>query len=349
VVFYIKNAIYNTYLKGKKSAVEINATIGFETKTRVGKNALGYIDNLAKTTVVIGAHYDHLGYGEDKNSRYTGNGKEIHNGADDNASGTAALIELAKQLKESKFKNNNYLFIAFSGEELGLLGSKHFLDSATVDIATINYMINMDMVGRLSDSTKTLTIGGIGTSPVFTEVINSSMGKMFTVNFDSSGTGPSDHSSFYRKNIPVLFFFTGLHTDYHTPTDDTEKINYEGETVIVTAIANIIKGLDKKGKLTFLKTREQSMGSSKRFKVTLGIMPDYAFNGTGVRVDGVLDQKPAKLAGIMPGDVITKMGTIAIAGMDSYMNALASFEKGATTTVEVVRAGKTAQFTVTFQ
>ncbi len=347
-VMYVKNTIYNTYLKNQKNAVEVNVNIAFENKTRTGKNAIGFINNNAKTTVVIGAHYDHLGFGEDKNSRYTGASKEIHNGADDNASGTAALIEIAKQLGAAKFKNNNYLFIAFSGEELGLLGSKYFLENPTIDVATINYMINMDMIGRLSDSTKTLTIGGIGTSNVFTEVVAANTGKAFAVKYDSSGTGPSDHNSFYRKNIPVLFFFTGLHTDYHTPTDDAEKINYEGETVIITAITAIIKALDKNGKLTFSKTREQTMGGSKKFKVTLGIMPDYAFSGSGVRVDGVIDQKPAKLAGLLPGDIITKMGTINIAGMDSYMNALSSFEKGNTTKIEVLRNGKTATFTVTF-
>jgi aminopeptidase YwaD len=347
-IMYIKNAIYNTYLKNQKNAVEVNVNIAFENKTRTGKNAIGFINNNAKTTVVIGAHYDHLGFGEDNNSRYTGASKEIHNGADDNASGTAALIELAQLCKTSKLKNNNYLFIAFSGEELGLLGSKYFLDNATIDVSTINYMINMDMIGRLSDSTKTLTIGGIGTSNIFTEVITNSIGKAFMVKYDSSGTGPSDHNSFYRKNIPVLFFFTGLHTDYHTPTDDAEKINYEGETFIITAITTMIKTLDKKEKLTFLKTREQAMGSSKKFKVTLGIMPDYAFSGPGVRVDGVIDQKPAKLAGVLQGDIITKMGTINIAGMESYMNALSSFEKGSTTTIEFMRNGKLEKLTVTF-
>ena len=174
----------------------------------------------------------------------------IHNGADDNASGTAALIELSKKLKASSFKNNNYLFIAFSGEELGLYGSKHFTEHPTIDLKAVNYMINMDMVGRLNDSTKVLTVGGFGTSPAWDKVVNNldffklpykgDMTAPLVIKIDSSGTGPSDHTSFYRKDIPVLFYFTGLHTDYHKPSDDADKINYKGESVIISHILNAV-------------------------------------------------------------------------------------------------------------
>src|SRR5690606_10352109 len=198
----------------------IKFTTALSEKKRTGYNVLGYIDNDAATTIILGAHFDHLGYGEDGNSRHTAHELSIHNGADDNASGTAALIELAKKLKQSKAKNNNYLFIAFSGEELGLYGSKYFTENPTIDLKTTNYMINMDMVGRLSDSTKSVTIGGYGTSPAWSSVISAVPGSSIAVKIDSSGTGPSDHTSFYRKDIPVLFYFTGLHTDYHKPSDD---------------------------------------------------------------------------------------------------------------------------------
>jgi len=191
-------------------------------------NIIGYIDNHATNTVILGAHYDHLGYGEDKNALDTGH--IIHNGADDNASGTAALIELTKKLVKSSPKNNNYLILHFSGEELGLFGSKHWLEDPTIAI-NANYMLNMDMVGRY-DTAHKLTIGGYGTSPTWGTYFASLSNPNLMLKFDSSGSGPSDHASFYRKDMPVLFFFTGSHPDYHKATDDWDKINYEGEKIL---------------------------------------------------------------------------------------------------------------------
>ena len=218
---------------------------------------------------------------------------EIHNGADDNASGTAAMIELSKLIKASNLKKYNFLFIAFSGEELGLYGSKYFTDHPTINLSTTNYMINLDMVGRLSDSTHGLNIGGYGTSPTWGQML-SAKDNYFTIKFDSSGTGPSDHTSFYRKDIPVLFFFTGVHSDYHKPTDDATKINYIGELKVINYIYDIVEATNKKEKLIFTKTREASMSAKSSFKVTLGIMPDYTYSGSGVRVDGVSDGKIAQ-------------------------------------------------------
>ncbi|MEK7227125.1 MAG: M20/M25/M40 family metallo-hydrolase, partial [Bacteroidota bacterium] len=304
----------------------------------MGHNVIGYIDNGAATTVVLGAHYDHLGYGEDGNSRSTSKEPAIHNGADDNASGTAALIELARALKKSKAKNNNYLFIAFSGEELGLFGSKYFVENPTIDLKTVNYMINMDMLGRLNDSAKVLTIGGFGTSPAWDNSINNNeffklpypgvSPQSLVIKVDSSGTGPSDHTSFYRKDIPVLFYFTGLHSDYHKPTDDADKINYDGEQIIIRHILHLIESLDSKGKLAFLKTRETQTTTSARFSVSMGIMPDYTFSGTGVKADGVTDGKPAQKAGIKAGDIITQLGDYTINSLENYMQALGKFKKG---------------------
>src|SRR5436190_16822726 len=243
-------------------------------KKRTGHNVIGYLDNGAARTVVLGAHYDHLGYGEDNNSMLRTGEKAIHNGADDNASGTAALIELARISKNAKQKNNNYLFVAYSAEELGLKGSKFFTEHPTIDFTKVNYMINMDMVGRLNDSSEVVTIGGYGTSPQWGTLIDPNNKKNpFVIRIDSSGTGPSDHTSFYRKDIPVLFFFTGLHSDYHKPTDDFEKINYIGETKIINYIYSVIEKENKaKQKLAFTKTRETQSTSSTRFSVTLGIM-----------------------------------------------------------------------------
>jgi hypothetical protein len=262
--------------------------------------------------------------------------KLIHNGADDNASGTAALIELARILKTSKAKNNNYLFIAFSGEELGLFGSKYFTEHPTIDLATVNYMINMDMVGRLNDSTRVLAIGGYGTSP------------QWVIKIDSSGVGPSDHASFYRKDIPVLFFFTGQHKDYHRPTDDADKINYPGELKVITYIYTIINGLNKEHqKIAFLKTRE-TQTSNTALRVTLGIMPDYTYDGTGIRADGVTDGRPAAKAGLKAGDVIIQLGDYPVSSMDSYMQALNKFKKGDKAKVKYKRGNETLESAVEF-
>jgi aminopeptidase YwaD len=286
------------------------------------------------STVIIGAHYDHLGYGEDGNTLYHGPERLVYNGADDNASGVAGAIELAKQLGQSGLKNNNYLFIAFSGEELGLFGSKYFVEHPTIDLKNANYMINLDMVGRLNDSSHILNIGGYGTSPVWGDICNSvSDKKYFSLHFDSSGTGPSDHTSFYRKDIPVLFFFTGWHSDYHKPTDDYDKINYTGELEVLKYIFSIVEGVNKKGRIAFTKTRETPMGQA-RFSVTMGIMPDYGFTGSGVRADGVSDGRPAQRAGLKPGDVIVQLGDYPVSSLEKYMDALSKFKKGDTTTVK---------------
>jgi len=275
--------------------------------------------------------------------------KHIHNGADDNASGTAALVELARMLKKAKLKNNNYLFAAFSGEELGLFGSKYFVENPTIDLKSVNYMINLDMVGRLNDSSKTIIIGGYGTSPQWGSIIKTNKKSPLKISIDSSGTGPSDHTSFYRKDIPVLFYFTGLHADYHKPTDDFDKINYPGELSVIKHIYNVIETLDEnKTKLVFRKTRETQSSTATRFNVTLGIVPDYTFNGSGIRVDGVSDGRPAQKAGIKTGDIIVQMGNNAITSMESYMESLGKFKKGETTKVKIKRGKETIEATVQF-
>jgi hypothetical protein len=354
---YVTKDAAKKYFSNKLATLKIKLRTSISKKTRIGHNVIGYIDNRAATTVILGAHYDHLGYGEDGNSMIRNfDHPMIHNGADDNASGTAALIELARKLKSSKATNNNYLFIAFSGEELGLFGSKYFTENPTIDLKTVNYMINMDMVGRLNDSTKVLTVGGYGTSPTWGEYYKSFEGlnkkEMYypsiTFRYDSSGTGPSDHTSFYRTDIPVLFYFTGLHTDYHKPTDDADKINYPGEQVIIGHIFKLIESLNDKGKLAFLKTRETQTSTNARFSVSMGIMPDYTFAGTGVRADGVTDGKPAQKAGLKAGDVIIQLGDNNITSLENYMQALGKFKKGEKTKVKFKRGNQTLEATVEF-
>jgi|CXWL01.1.fsa_nt_gi hypothetical protein len=347
---YVSKETAKKYFSDKAAPLNLKLTTAISEKTRTGHNVIGYIDNQAASTVILGAHYDHLGYGEDGNSMIRNfDHPMIHNGADDNASGTAALIELARKLKSSKATNNNYLFIAFSGEELGLFGSKYFTQHPTIDLTTVNYMINMDMVGRLNDSSKVVTVGGYGTSSTWSEVLpGGNDKKLLTLKYDSSGTGPSDHSTFYRKNIPVLFYFTGLHTDYHKPSDDVDKINYNGEQIIVQHIYQLVESLNDKGKLSFLKTRETQTSTNTRFSVSMGIMPDYTFSGTGVRADGVTDGKPAQKAGLKAGDIIIQLGENNIASLENYMQALGKFKKGEKTKVKFKRGNETLEATVEF-
>ena len=342
-VIYVKDLLRNTLTQDLQA---VTLSIAIKAKTKFGHNVIGYINNKAANTIILGAHYDHLGYGEDHNSLYSGSTPMIHNGADDNASGTAALIELAKKLKKASYKKYNYLFVSFSGEELGLFGSKYFTDHAGLDLKTVNYVINMDMVGRLNDSTHGLTIGGYGTSPTWGKIINRK-DAYFKINADSSGSGPSDHTSFYKKDIPVLFFFTGSHKDYHKPTDDADKINYEGEYKIIQYIENIIAQTNQMEKLAFTKTREVSMGKSS-FKVSMGIMPDYTFTGNGVMVDGVSENRPAIRAGIKTGDVLMQLGDHKLSDVQTYMDALNKFNKGESTKVKLMRGKELMEFMVIF-
>jgi len=318
-------------------------TLGSEPRS--GKNVVGYLDNGAKTTVVIGAHYDHLGLGMPGSSLHAGE-PAVHNGADDNASGIACMIYLAEHLKKSKAKNNNYLFIAFSGEELGLYGSKNFTSEPTIDLKTVNYMLNMDMVGRLNEE-KVLAVNGAGTSPVWKEELAKISVGGIKVKTSDSGVGPSDHTSFYLKDLPVLHFFTGQHTDYHKPGDDSHLVNYPGLLEVSQFIAQLIENLNDKGKLAFTKTKdEQQQGTA--FKVTLGVMPDYVFDGEGMRIDAVLDDRPAQKAGLQKGDVVVKIGDVEVKDIYDYMEGLAKFKKGDKAKVKVKRGDQIVETEVEF-
>ncbi len=344
-VLFITKEGQDKYLKDKSATLDIDLNVSFINKSRVARNVVAYLDNGAANTVILGAHYDHLGYGSDKNALDTGS--VIHNGADDNASGTAALIELARMLKQNSPKNNNYLFISFSGEELGLHGSKYWLENPTMKI-TPNYMINMDMVGRYDTSHK-LSVGGYGTSTVWGEVFKTVSNPNLITKFDSSGSGPSDHASFYRKDIPVLFFFTGSHSDYHKATDDADKINYNGQKEIVKYIYSIIQFTDAKGKLAFTKTAERDMGRSTRFTVSLGVIPDYGYTGTGVRIEGVSPGKLAEKIGLQGGDILLQLGEYKFVDVMSYMTALSKFKKGDKTKLTIKRGDQEKTFDVEFQ
>jgi len=311
--------------------------------TITGNNVLGFIDNKAENMVIIGAHFDHLGFGGE-GSLYRDSIKEIHNGADDNASGVAILLNLAAKLKAKNTKNN-YLFMAFSGEEMGLLGSNYFVKNPTVDTQKVSYMINMDMVGRLKKDSA-LAVYGTGTSPIFKQTLKAHNNR-FKLIQQESGVGPSDHTSFYLADIPVLHFFTGQHEDYHKPGDDSEKLNYEGMKTISDYIFNIISDLDDNGKLTFRKTKNESE-ETPRFKVGLGVIPDYMFDGIGMRIDGISEEKPAQKAGLQKGDIVIQLGDSIVVDMMSYMRALSVFEKGNSTKVVVKRGDEEVEKKIQF-
>ena len=315
----------------------------------VANNLVGYIDNQSATTIIIGAHYDHLGLGNQGSSLDANPQNKIHNGADDNASGVAGVIELARYFQTNKIKEPaNFLFLCFSGEELGLYGSKYFTENPTIDLTKVGYMINLDMIGRLDPVSKSLAVSGTGTSPTWEPLLKSLSTDMLQIKTDSAGVGPSDHTSFYLKNIPVLHFFTGSHSDYHKPSDDVEKINLEGEKEILQLIIRLIEKTDNQPKLTFLATKNKSMGSARAFKVTMGVMPSYTSSEEGLKVDGVTEGKPAQKAGIITGDVITQMGNFPIKDIQAYMDALGKFEKGQLVPVKVKRNKEILEFNVTF-
>ena len=311
--------------------------------TITGNNVIGFFDNKAENTVIIGAHYDHLGYGGE-GSLFRDTIKAVHNGADDNASGVALLLNLAKKLKDKNTKNN-YLFMAFSGEEMGLLGSNYFVKNPTIDIKKVSYMINMDMVGRMKKDSS-LAVYGTGTSPIFKQVLKAHNND-FKLIQNESGVGPSDHTSFYLADIPVLHFFTGQHSDYHRPSDDIETLNYEGMAKISNYIFDIISDLDDNGKLAFRKTKNES-DKTPRFRVGLGVVPDYLFDGKGMRIDGVSDDKPAQKAGLKKGDIVIQLGDSLVTDMMSYMRALSTFKKGDKTKVVVQRGEESVEKLISF-
>ncbi len=314
------------------------------SKALEGRNVIGFIDNKAEYTVVIGAHFDHLGFGDEGS---LSEDKAIHNGADDNASGVAIMIQLADFLKD-KYTNNNYLFIAFSGEEKGLWGSNWFVKHPTVELASINYMLNMDMVGRM-DQEKKLAVYGTGTSPtwktVLSKIAESNGVKMIA---KESGIGPSDHTSFYLEDEPVLHFFTGQHDDYHKPTDDADKINYEGMKTVQKFIEDVIASANDAGKLEFTKTKDEDSRKAPKYSVTLGVIPDYMFEGSGMLLRGVKVDRPAQKAGLQKGDIVIKIDDLEIKDMMGYMKALGIYKKGDTSKVVVKRGEEEITFDITW-
>lgn len=314
-------------------------------KDKKGTNVIGFLNRNADKTIIIGAHYDHLGFGA--TGSLAANDHSIHNGADDNASGISSLLWLAEQLSTQKKLGVNVLFIAFSGEELGLIGSKAYCENPVIPMEKVLAMINMDMVGRLK-AEKSFAISGTGTAKEWNQLLEKVKPEGFSFTLSESGVGPSDHTSFYLKSIPVLHFFTGVHTDYHKPSDDSPLVNYEGIYQISGIIYNLVLQLSSEPMLSFQKTKDENKEQAAAFKVTLGVMPDYSYSGNGMRVDAVLDDRPAKKAGLLGGDVIVKVGDMDIKDIYAYMKALSNYKKGDKTKVTVDRKGEQLTYEVEF-
>ncbi len=303
-------------------------------------------------SIIVGAHYDHLGFGGEGSGSMTPDRHEIHNGADDNASGTSGLLELAEAAAAHTGEfPRSVLFISFSGEELGTLGSAYYVEHPVLPLDSAAAMVNLDMVGRLKDNT--LTLNGTGTSPVWDPLIKElntgSDGKeLFTLKTVADGFGPSDHASFYRKDIPVLFFFTGTHEDYHKPSDDWDRLNYDGEQKVVSFAYRVMENLAQRpDKPAFRKTQSAGPMAGGGFTVTLGVIPDYAWTGEGMKIDGVRSNGPAEKAGLQAGDVIVQLAGKKVMNIYDYMGVLGELKAGNEVTVGFQRGAEVISRQVT--
>ncbi len=346
---------YHKIIKTKKpiSFEFKNSTASITTEINeiesISWNVGGYLKGndpeLKDEYIIIGAHFDHLGMGGD-GSLYRGDEPKIHNGADDNASGTTGVLELAERFSSEKDNiKRSVVFLAVSGEELGLLGSNYFVNNMPFPTEDAVTMINMDMIGRLKDSS--LIVYGTGTSSNWKNILNKHNNYRFNLTFNDEGYGPSDHSSFYGKKIPVLFFFTGTHEDYHRPSDDSEKINSEGEEVILNYIFDVAIDIDQNPERPdYLLVERQESGKMFVRKVYVGTIPDFAGNVDGYKISGVSEGGPAQIAGLQGGDIIIEFGGRKISNIYDFTYALADFVPGDIVDVIVKRGEEEITFTV---
>ena len=323
------------------------------TAPRHSQNVVAIVDGtdsrLRREYVVVGAHYDHLGRSTD--FALDPDAKDaIRNGADDNASGTAAVMELARIFK-ARPARRSVIFVDFTGEELGLLGSHWFTEHSPVPLDSIALMVNFDMVGRLRDDK--LIVYGRGTTRELTQIVDSLNGAVTDAHFAISGSddgfGPSDHSSFYAKDIPVLHFFTDIHDDYHRATDDADKINAQGEARVVDLAAAVIRAAaDRDKRPTFVRMAPppRAMTAREGPQVYLGSVPDMAAGSVpGLKLSGVRPGSPADAAGLKAGDVVVELGGAAVNDLYSYSAALYSHKPGDKVTIVVLRDGKRVELT----
>ena len=335
---------------------------------------------LKDETIVIGAHYDHLGRGGE--GSLAPREGEIHHGADDNASGVAGVLELARLFRSQELRpRRTIVFMAFSGEEEGLLGSNYYVSHPIVPLANTVAMINMDMIGRMKDNK--LIVGGVGTASGWRDLIGAAnhlpapaiiattanasspssiraaLGidikasaenkkEQFLLTLSEDGYGPSDHSSFYAKQVPVLFFWTGTHEDYHKPSDTADKINYIDEARALSFVFNIVHDIDANDKRpVYTVAKSESTGRSTGFRVYLGTIPNYSDSSNGLLLDGVRDDSPASKAGIKAGDKIVKLAGHDVRNVYDYTYALGEMKAGQEYEVELMRGGERIKVVIT--
>jgi hypothetical protein len=360
-------------------AIVLSLVVSVDRRESPSFNVVGILPGadpkLKNEAIVLGAHYDHLGRGGE--GSLAPREGDIHHGADDNASGVAGLIELARMLStQSPKPRRTIVFIAFSGEEEGLIGSNYYVNHPVVPLANTVAMINMDMIGRLKE--RKLIVGGVGTASEWRSMIDTdnatgalvasntvsampgpvnseskpvgslNPGKNFELTLNEDGFGPSDHSSFYAKQIPVLFFWTGTHNDYHKPSDTAEKINYEGEARIVSFVDRVVLDIDKSDKRpAYTVAKSESQGRSTGFRVYLGTIPNYAETNDGLKLDGVRDDSPAAKAGLKAGDKIVKMAGHEVKNVYDYTYALGEMKAGQEYEVEIFRGSERLTLKIT--
>jgi aminopeptidase YwaD len=355
-------------LKSSSAPVALNSvSVRFKTDvvriTGKSANVAGLLKGsdprLSNEYVVIGAHYDHLGLGGPESLAAKPEG-EIHHGADDNASGTSGLLELARTLAAERVKpKRSIVFVAFSGEELGLLGSGAYTKKPATPLAQTVAMVNMDMIGRLRQGS--LFIGGVGTSPAWKPLIDklnhaeapaaaagNGSGSRFQLSFGQDGFGPSDHQSFYVRDVPVLFFFTGTHDDYHKPTDTAEKINAEGERQVVEFVREAAVAVaNEPERIAFTKVKTESKPTGRGFRVYLGTVPNYSDQSEGMKLDGVRPASPADRAGLRAGDIVVMLGKTPIKNVYDYTYALGEMRAGEEVEVIIRRDGRELNLKIT--
>lgn len=342
--------VANKAPKSFSTGETLNGTTDVVQKRERTANVMAMIEGsdpvLKDEYLVVGAHYDHLGFGGQGSGSRMPDTNAVHNGADDNASGTAMVMALAARMSAEKGNlQRSIIFVAFSAEEIGLLGSKYFVNHPPVEMKKIKAMFNFDMVGRFDKEKNSISISGTGTSVEADSILKLLESKLsFSVVHAPDGYGPSDHAAFYASNIPVFYFNTGVHTDYHTPFDDTDKLDFDAQMQIGEFAAGVILAVDNLPKaLTFKESgkKENTGRMGRRLKVTLGIMPDFA--GTekkGLRIDGVTKDGPADKGGMKKGDIITGMNGMTVGNIYEYMSRLQKLKHGMTVNVEIIREGK---------
>lgn len=354
---YLQKELQTMNLKAPGNSMFYPFSYVYRSKSSFGKssdtltinaiNVVAMLDNKADKTIVIGAHYDHLGLNERKKSLGESGNSNWNPGADDNASGVAGVLELARMLSgNTTTESANYIFAFFSAEEDGIVGSVKLAELLVKSASPVSLMINLDMIGRL-DSLKQLYIGGIGTSPAFSFLPAGYPDFDFRIHTDSSGVGSSDHTAFYTHDIPVLFFHTGAHADYHKPTDTPDKINFKGMQQVVGLIYKTVMNLSEKDTIAFTKTRTPSQ-TRANMKVSLGIMPRHMDSGVkGLLVDVVMEGKPAAKSGIQKGDIILQIGDCTVNDVYEYMECLSALNKNVCINIKIMREGVVKNIEVT--